>query len=384
MTTMRGFMVTAACVAGFGAVVASANALYFRRLTSAADRTPPSLTVKQHVLIPARNEQNNLAVCIDRVLAAGADTVTVYDDDSSDATGEIATRYANTHERVHLAAVQPLPASGWLGKTWACQQLANYAAANHRLSPADELVFIDADVRVKPGGLRAATQLRQHRGLDVLYPYPEQVATTVLARIVQPLLQWSWYSFIPHPVGDFVNAPAMAVGNGQLTCITWSAYQRVGGHRSVAGSVLEDMELARNCRRVGLRTAVHNGSHIATCTMYSDDDSLINGYTKSLWAAFGTGPSSSMVIGLLASTYVLPAIIAVTGPRSARLPAAVAVGAAWVNRAMVAASTRSRVMPDSASHPVGIVALALLWARSRHARSHGQLQWRGREISPRP
>ncbi len=59
------------------------------------------------------------------------------DDGSKDKTGEISKSFG-----VKVITISDKP-SGWLGKTWACQKGAE-------ASEGELLLFLDADVRVKP------------------------------------------------------------------------------------------------------------------------------------------------------------------------------------------------------------------------------------------
>ena len=99
------------------------------------------------VLIPARNEEKNLRSALEAILTNGGAEfeVIVLDDHSTDRTAAIVSGFAAHDSRVRLEAAPPLPA-GWCGKQHACHVLASFA--RHPL-----LLFIDADVRLAPGGL---------------------------------------------------------------------------------------------------------------------------------------------------------------------------------------------------------------------------------------
>ena len=71
--------------------------------------------------------------------------VVVLDDGSQDRTRELLDTI--TDPRVRILTGEALP-EGWLGKPWACQQLADAATG-------DVLVFLDADVRLAGSGLSA-------------------------------------------------------------------------------------------------------------------------------------------------------------------------------------------------------------------------------------
>lgn len=123
--------------------------------------------------------------------------------------------------------------------------------------------------------------------------------------------------------------------------------------------------------------------------MYDTAAELRAGYRKSLWAAFGPADAAPAVrataaagaIGLLALAGVVPSAAAVLGPTAGiRAVGLVGYAAAVAGRAAVARRTGSPVWPDSAAHPVSILALAALTADSHVARARGSTSWKGRAV----
>ena len=68
------------------------------------------------------------------------------DDDSSDATAAVVARHAACDARVRLLRGSPLPP--------ACGASRTPARGSPTAARGDELVFMDADVRLEPGALR--------------------------------------------------------------------------------------------------------------------------------------------------------------------------------------------------------------------------------------
>ena len=54
------------------------------------------------------------------------------------------------------------------------------------------------------------------------------------ARLVQPLLQWSWLTFLPLRAMERSPRPSLAAAGGQLLVVDRAGYQRAGGHAAVA------------------------------------------------------------------------------------------------------------------------------------------------------
>jgi hypothetical protein len=262
----------------------------------------------------------------------------------------------------------PLP-PGWLGKPYACQQLADAA------DPAsDVLVFLDADVRLGPGAIPATVGLLAD--LDLVSPYPRQLAVSPAERLVQPLLQWSWLTFLPLRLAERSGRESLSAANGQLLAVRRAAYDRAGGHAAVRAEVVEDVALLRAVKRAGGRGGVADGTALADCRMYGGWPALRDGYTKSLWSAFGSPAGAVAVAGLLGLAYLVPPLAALAGSRIGLAGYAAGV----TGRVVTARRTGGRTWPDALAHPVSVALFTGLTARSlRHHRA-GKLSWKGRQL----
>lgn len=372
---VRALAIVTSIAAMAGTVHAMRNC---RHLLTARPLASGTSEVRQRVsvLLPVRDEERNIVACLTSLqqLRDIAEII-VLDDGSSDQTFQLAESIASNDPRIHLhsdpnTSVPP----GWLGKSWACERLTH-------LATGDLLAFVDADVVLAEDAISAAVQILDSHNLDLVCPYPRQETTSTLTRLIQPLLQWSWLTFVPHQISMEHQTESMAVGNGQFTVVVADSYRLVGGHRSVATEVLEDVALARAFRRNGLRTSVVDGSQVARCRMYETDKELIDGYTKSLWSAFGTEGGAAAIMGLLQLVYVVPPVLALASrDRRTKVWAASGYVAAVTGRAVVAHRTGQRVWPDSLAAPVSICALTALTATSIWRHRRGTLTWKGREL----
>jgi hypothetical protein len=330
-------------------------------------RTPSatSTTARVSVLLPVRDEAARVAPCLRSLLdQRGVDLeVVVLDDGSTDGTADVVRSVADGDPRVRLLPGRPLT-PGWLGKPHACQQLADAAART-----SEVLVFVDADVVLAPHAVAATVQLLADTGLDLVSPYPRQEAPGA-TRLVQPLLQWSWLTFLPLRLAEALPQPSLAAANGQLLAVRREVYRRAGGHAAVKGEVVEDVALLRAVKAVGGRGGVVDGTALATTRMYDGWSELVEGYTKSLW----TVPLPAL--GVLAALYVVPPVAALAGSR-----AGLAGYAAGVAGRAVAARRTGGPLPDALAHPASVVSLLWLAARSRRARRAGRLTWKGRPVA---
>ncbi|HEV2087328.1 MAG TPA: glycosyltransferase, partial [Cryptosporangiaceae bacterium] len=265
-----------------GAVAATVHAAVNVRLLRRPPDHPAPVGRRVSVLLPLRDEAERVEPCLRALLAqTGVDTleIVVLDDRSSDGTAALVRRVAGADPRVRLVAGVDPPV-GWLGKPHACHQLARHAHPD-----ADVLVFVDADVVLAPHAVAAAVGQLDESGLDLVSPYPRQVTVTPAERLVQPLLQWSWLTFLPLRVAETSPRPSLTAANGQLLAVRRIAYEKPGGHAAVRSEVIEDVALLRAVKATGGTGGVTDGTPLGSCRMYASWPELRDGYAKSLWSA---------------------------------------------------------------------------------------------------
>ncbi len=318
------------------------------------------------VVVPMRNEAENVEGIVATLSAQdGPFHFYLLDDNSEDKTLELLQRFTAGDSRFTVIKGAPL-ADGWIGKTWALQQL-------YEASSEDVLVSIDADVRLTNDAInKAVTSLRGAR-LDFLSPYPRQIAHSFGERLIQPLLQWSWLTTVPLRYAEGARQKSMAVANGQFFVVRRSALDSIGGYQSVKHAVIDDVFLARQLIAHGSSGTVIDGSDIAETRMYASWSEIEAGYGKSLNKAFGSIFGAIFVIVFLFVTSIAPLVLGLLGNPYGWLGFAAIVG----SRVLSAIKSRGSVV-DSVLHPISIVALIYLIVYSYLVR--GTVTWKGRTL----
>ncbi|MEU2106720.1 MULTISPECIES: glycosyltransferase [unclassified Nocardia] len=368
----------ATAVAALGAGIALYNRVTVRRLTT----TPTTVIEPVTVCIPARDEADRLPELIGDLRAqigVPRMAVRILDDASTDDTGAAARAAIDGDPRFTLLRSELHPVPGWTGKAAACVRLAEEVS-----TPV--LIFLDADVRLAPTALAAAVGALRGRGAALVSPWPLQVAGSAAEAVVQPLLCWSWASTLPITAADRSLRPATAVACGQFLVFDNAAYRSVGGHAAVAGSVTEDLDIARALRRAGHSTVLVAAGASARTRMYRGAAELDAGYTRWLWSAYDGTIAGGAAVGLIAAlAYWAPPAMAVFGRGATRTTGSIGWLAAVAGR-LLARSTetggplRPSDLPAAVAHPVSVAAYLLLWARSHRARRRGTARWKGRSL----
>lgn len=383
-----------AVTAGTGiAVTSAALTAWNRRTVPRLPAVAAPVTGSVTVCVPARDEAALLPALIGDLRAqdsAGQLRILVLDDASADGTAAAAHRAMGGDPRCTLLRNTAEPPAGWTGKSAACAILAGHA---DRLGGAagggpDVLVFVDADVRLGPTAIAAAVGELRRREVALLAPWPRQCAETVTERLVQPLLCWSWASTLPVVRAERGTRASTAVACGQFLVFDAAAYRAIGGHAAVAGSVVEDLDLARSLRRAGYRTAVAAAGELARTRMYRSAGELAAGYRRWLWSAYGGSVAGGAVVGTaVAWAYWLPPLAAALGRGRTRRIGLLGYAAAVAGRLLArgletGTPPRRRDLADALAHPCSVAAYLLLWARSQLDRRRNTLTWKGRTFTP--
>ena len=340
------------------------------------------------VIIPARNEEENIAPCVESLRkSAGCEIeIIVVDDESRDRTAEIVRAIQEKDSRVRLVRVDGLE-PGWVGKSHALYR-------GIREARGEWLLFTDADTRHRPLALADCLTLAGEKKADLVSLSPGQVCGSFWERLLQPAV----FSFIEsrypfHQVNG--DGASCAAANGQYILIRRSVLEDVGGIEAIRSEIVEDLALARLVKEKGFRIHFAPGEGRVDARMYRSFRALWQGWSKNLFAL--SGGQMGRLVRLTNARFLLDIAPALTG-------LAALVGALFSSSAgtlvLATASVtfyggRSFYLKDvwarpcagrgyALLHPLAsAMLLALLWYSAYLARWVGEVRWRGRNYPSR-
>jgi glycosyltransferase involved in cell wall biosynthesis len=337
--------------------------------------SPPSVSV----IIPARNEEQTIARAVDSLASQPeVSEIIVVNDQSSDGTAAALSALAARIPKLKTLETRELP-GGWTGKNYAAWLGASAAMGAW-------LLFTDADTVHLPGsGARALADAVEHSAAMVSYS-PEQEIRALGERALMPFIYSRLaekFSYARVSNAHFPDAAA----NGQFLLVQRDAYDAIGGHRAVAGEVLEDVALARRLKQAGYRLYFAPGQGIARTRMYRSFDAMWEGWTKNLYPLIG-GSGSAVARELLVVVPWLPLALILFGALDTRsllgrvllilgfvlLAGRHAAYAAELRRSHYPASLIVYYVPA-----VVLYAAALLVSAWKNTR--GSVLWKGREYT---
>ncbi len=229
---------------------------------------------KISVIVPARNEEKNIARCLFHLLRQNYKNfeIIVVDDRSDDRTGHLLQNFKGLSELpFKIIRIEKLP-SGWTGK--------NHAMfVGSKAATGSWLLFTDADTTHQPASLGTAISCAVENKIDFLTLAPETECRTFWEKTVQPLAVSSlalWFNTVE------VNNPLskIVLANGQYILIRKNIYEAVGGNESVKSEVVEDVELAKKVKAAGYAIRFLNGTELYSTRMYSSLKEIKTGWTR--------------------------------------------------------------------------------------------------------
>jgi glycosyltransferase involved in cell wall biosynthesis len=352
-------------------------------------------------IVPARDEEATIEACV-RSLARQAEIgeIFVVNDGSTDRTGEIVRGLMGELRNLKLLEAPGIP-GGWLGKNHALWLGAKRAMAHgsdlaevgrSNAAPLREgrigcwLLFTDADAELLDGAAARALRIATETGAALVSFSPEQVTGAWYERALIPFVYSRLAKHFSYEAVRDANSQ-VAAANGQFLMVRSDGYDEVGGHKGVAGEVLEDVALAKKVKAAGHRIWFGSGAGVVRVRMYRSFGAMWDGWKKNLYLLVGGTPGAvyrELFSVVPWNPFWIPFALLLLGLKA---PIALVAGAGLLlARHAVYASTllRNQFRGSYILYyiPAMVLYASVLWASYR-AHARGMVEWKGRRISVR-
>jgi glycosyltransferase involved in cell wall biosynthesis len=321
------------------------------------------------ILIPARNEEANILALLQSIKQQDYQDyeVIVLDDDSSDQTYAICERFAAGDSRFRVIKGQPLE-QGWLGKTFACYQLAQVAKGKLFL-------FLDADEQVYNGLINSAVHRITSKSLALLSLFTNQDMRSFGENAVVPLMHYLLLNLLPIRLIYLAKNPSLAAASGQFMLFNADNYRRYQWHELSKDRVVEDVEIMKMVKAEGLKGESLLANGLISCRMYTGYQDAINGFSKNFLAPFNYSIPGFLfylvlIIGgplLVISTLNLQLILMMCG-------------LILLTRIMISLSSGQNAVYNSLLHPLQMLSLVFIGFFAIQNHLTNNTTWKGRRV----
>jgi hopene-associated glycosyltransferase HpnB len=223
--------------------------------------------------------------------------IIVVDDQSSDATAQIAASFPNTR----VVSGQPLP-EGWAGKLWALEQGKSHVRTSMTL-------LLDADIQLQPGLLPALLAHKRRDNRQFVSLMADLRRTSFWDRLLLPAFVYYFKLIYPFALSNSRFRHVAAAAGGCILVDT-DALQRAGAFASLRNALIDDCTLARQVKNAGYRTWLGLSRGVVSLRPYGDLRSIHEMVARSAFTQLGYSTVLLLIVTVLfVLAYGVPFIV---------------------------------------------------------------------------
>jgi len=348
-------------------LLVSITNLIFREQTTACNSYSKH---KVSVLIPARNEEKNIALLLTDLIEQKYKDIEiiVFNDQSTDNTAQIITNFAKKDSRIKLINSSEIP-HNWLGKNFACHSLSKYASGRH-------LLFLDADVRIHGDIIYEAVTFVQKYKLGLLSIFPSQRMKSLSEWLTVPIMNQILLSLLPLVLVRKSKFSSLAAANGQFMLFNANNYAETLPHQKFKDNKVEDIEIARFYKQNKIKTACLIGTSSIACRMYNNYEDALNGFSKNVVNFFGNSYLAAIIFWFITTFGLL--VIGTTLGVKTTLIYIIIIG---MRRVITSYLSNQNIINNLLLAIPQQFTLGIFIIKSIINKSKNQFEWKGRNIS---
>jgi glycosyltransferase involved in cell wall biosynthesis len=320
------------------------------------------------ILIPARNEEKSLPLLLEDLKQVSYPNIEIIvcDDNSIDNTPDILNSYSKKMPGLRYFRGQELP-DGWLGKNYACHQLAQQARG-------DFFLFLDADVRVSANMSAKAVGYTQKHDMDLVSVFPTQKMQSFGELITVPVINWILLSLLPLPLVRLTGFSSLSAANGQFMLFNADSYRKNNWHQTVKNEATEDIVISRLIKKRGGKISTLTGNNDVFCRMYESSGEAIGGFSRNVHQYFG-GSRLVMIFFTITVLFGSIPVWLYFGWEGIRWYLLMVTA----NRVFVAMGSSQKSLTVWL-HPLQMINFAVIAVKNIIQKIKGNTEWKGRKI----
>ena len=337
------------------------------------------------VLIPARNEEDNIGKCLMSLLDQDYRNIEilVLDDNSTDSTSEVIKRISKTHKNIKFLKGKKLP-KGWTGKNYACHQL-------FKESKGEYLFFTDADTIHSKNSVSSALSCLVHNELDIISASPRQIMRSFHERMVNGLTNFQ-VLIPPLLIIEKSKIPIYGSGVGSLMLFRRSVYRKFGGHKEVRTSCIEDTSISKFFIKMGYKFMIFNGVKTYSTRLHQNFTEIYDSFCRVFLGNFNNNRFVVSLIVLVLSVFFLFPFILLTALPLFNFDSSIffytnlsllvfQVLLILLTRVMSTVRINGKIL-DIFLHPVSVLYIVFMNTKLIFQRQdHTKIRWKGRLYS---
>lgn len=326
-------------------------------------------TDKVSLLIPARNEAKRILPLLQSIVNQDFKNyeVIVLDDHSTDETYPLCSTFSAQNSNFKVIKGAALP-QDWLGKNYACHQLAQQATGKY-------LLFLDADEVIYNGLIQNSLHRMKLHKLSLLSLFTWQKMETYGEKTTVPLMHFLLLNLLPLVLVRISKWSTFSAASGQMMLFDAETYHQHLWHEQVRSKVVEDIEIVKKVKMAQLPAEALLANKMIACRMYENYQEALDGFSKNIIAGFG-----NQILGLC--FYLLMVVI---GPLCVfwYLPISLWIlplGLIILSRLMISLLAHQNPLHNIIFHPIQMINLMIISSIAIYRKITKQNQWKGRSI----
>ena len=205
---------------------------------------------KTSVIVPARNEEKNIAKCIEGLINQKdyIEEIIIIDDDSYDKTRKVAKQAFLKYKFQNFKIIpsKSLPID-WNGKTWALNQGKDIALKNKK---TEYLLFVDADIFLENDVICIVQNVLKEKKLDMISLMAKLNCTSFWEKLLIPSFIFFFQKLYPFNQVNKNNSKISAAAGGFIFC-NKKIFLNENLFEKIRDKIIDDCNLAKAIKQKG-------------------------------------------------------------------------------------------------------------------------------------